>query len=238
MVTTRRMHLPFSIRTWVLWRHREVRDSPSAWHLSHASFHYLIAFQLFLDLRPFFSRSCLDRSFRFPFRPSAMAPLRVFELDHASSASPADSKAQVWRKVEEEDDNMLVKLQREVSRKAFFDHLERQVSDIGGIVSQHLSLSSSQRCDISDRSEWLYGGFNVCIPITVTNWRKQRLVLRCPLPYMADGPAGLEEKIRCEAATFFWISQNCPRVPIPHLWGFGLPDSSGVSITTGCEHFG
>lgn len=34
---------------------------------------------------------------------------------------------------------------------------------------------------------------------------------------------------RCEAATFAWISRNCPRIPIPRLWGFGL--AHGFSFT-------
>jgi len=121
------------------------------------------------------------------------------------------------RRFLEEDDNMLVKLQQEPLRQAFSDDLESQIPNICGIVSHHLSLRRSQQCEVSDRSNWLYGSFNTCIPINITNWRKQRLLLRCPLPYMLGGLDGLDEKIRCEAATFTWILENCPRVPIPHL---------------------
>lgn len=142
----------------------------------------------------------------------------------------SDETARDWKEIEDEDDNMLVKLQQEPWRQAFFDDLQSQIPNICGIVSHHLSLSLFQQCEVSDRSEWLYGSFNVCIPINVTNWRKQRLLLRCPLPYMLGGPDGLDEKIRCEAATFAWISENCPRVPIPHLWGFGLPNGSSVCL--------
>ncbi|KAK5230864.1 hypothetical protein LTR72_000043 [Exophiala xenobiotica] len=158
-----------------------------------------------------------------------MALLRVIDLDAPSSASPAGGKAEVWKEIEEEDDNMLVKLQEEPLRKAFFDDLQSQIPNICGIVSHHLFLSRLQQCEVADRSEWLYGSFNTCIPINITNWRKQRLMLRCPFPFMLGGPDGLDEKIRCEAATFAWISENCPRLPIPHLWGFGLPN--GTSFT-------
>ena len=157
---------------------------------------------------------------------------RVLETNPVSYALPAASKLQDWEDIEEEDDNMLVKLQRETLREAFFEDLQCHIPTICGIVSHHLSLSRSQQCEISDRSEWLYGSFNTCIPITITRWRKQRLLLRCPFPFMVGGPDGLDEKIRCEAATFAWISQNCPRVPIPHLWGFGLPNGSSVGLMT------
>lgn len=161
-----------------------------------------------------------------------MALLRELDLDSPSSASPADRNAQDWKEIEEEDDDMLVKLQQEPLRQAFSDDLQSQIPNICGIVSHHLSLSRFQQCEVSDRSEWLYGSFNTCIPINITNWRKQRLLLRCPFPYMLGGPDGLDEKIRCEAATFAWTSENCPRVPIPYLWGFGLPNGSSVCLIT------
>jgi hypothetical protein len=114
-----------------------------------------------------------------------MALLRV--LDSGSPSSAADRKAQ---EIEEEDDIMLVKLQREPLRQAFSDDLQSQIPNICGIVSHHLSLSRSQQCEVSDRSDWLYGSFNTCIPVNITNWRKQRLLLRCPLPYILGGPEG------------------------------------------------
>ncbi|EXJ82340.1 hypothetical protein A1O3_06153 [Capronia epimyces CBS 606.96] len=154
-----------------------------------------------------------------------MAPLLV--LEHNSAPALAlNNKSKEWEEIEEEDDNMLIKLQWEPSRQAFLDDLQRQIPNIRRLIAHHLSLSRSQQCEISDRSEWRGGGFNACIPVNISNWRRQRLMLRCPFPYMQAGPDGLDEKIRCEAATYIWISQNCPRVPIPRLWGFGLPNGS------------
>lgn len=163
-----------------------------------------------------------------------MDRLRLIDLDTSSSASPADSKSQHWKDIEEEDDNMLVKLEHEPLRQVYLNDLQAQIPSICGIVAHHLSLSRSQQCEVSDRSKWLCGSFNACIPISVTNWRTQRLLLRCPLPYMLGGPDALDEKIRCEAATFAWISENCTRVPIPHLWGFGLPNGLSVGLMTTC----
>lgn len=147
------------------------------------------------------------------------------ELSTLRAATP---NCGILEEIEEEDDNMLIKLQRPRLREELLNTLEEHTSDIRGIVSDHLSLSQIQQCRISDRSQWLYGDFNACIPITVTNWREQRLLLRCPFPYMVGDVSGLDEKVRCEAATFAWISINCPQVPTPRLWGFGLPD--GLSV--------
>jgi hypothetical protein len=38
----------------------------------------------------------------------------------------------------------------------------------------------------------------------------------------------VDEKLRCEVATYSWIHQNCPMVPIPCLYGFGFPDGQTV----------
>ena len=162
-----------------------------------------------------------------------MASLRVRELDSASA--PTDRKAKEWEEIEEEDDNMLVKLQWEPWRQAFFDELECQIPSIRRLVTHHVPLSRSQQCEVSHRSEWQHGDFNVCVPINIANWRKQRLMLRCPFPFMLGGSDGLDEKIRCDAATYIWTSQSSPRVPLPRLWGFGLPNGLSVRLTRCAE---
>ncbi|KKK15094.1 hypothetical protein AOCH_005603 [Aspergillus ochraceoroseus] len=42
-------------------------------------------------------------------------------------------------------------------------------------------------------------------------------------------PGNGDEKVLCEAGTYAWLQDNCPDVPIPHLYGFGL--STGESFT-------
>ncbi|KLJ05504.1 hypothetical protein EMPG_11019 [Blastomyces silverae] len=61
--------------------------------------------------------------------------------------------------------------------------------------------------DSNDYLAWPYGSFNVCIPIGEEAF-----------------PGNAEEKVRSEAATYIWIHENCPDVPIPNLRGFGVPD--------------
>ena len=85
-------------------------------------------------------------------------------------------------------------------------------------------------CHISPPAAWKTGSFNVAIPIYLP-YRKA-VYLRVALPYRigeAEAPGNEEEKLRCEIATYLWLQENCPDVPIPTLHAFGLPDGSLVS---------
>lgn len=83
---------------------------------------------------------------------------------------------------------------------------------------------------------WLHGSFNVCIPIYINNSEQSlpaRMGFRVPLPYKVGEealPGNAEEKVRSEAATYIWIRENCPDIPIPKLRGFGVP--GGLSVST------
>lgn len=60
----------------------------------------------------------------------------------------------------------------------------------------------------------------------------KKVFVRLPLPYKvgeAPYPGNAEEKLRCEAATYIWIQNNCPDVPIPHLRGFGFSNGHSFS---------
>lgn len=131
---------------------------------------------------------------------------------------------------------MLVNLRRPQLREEFFQYLENNRPLIASIVSQTLSLRAHQKCFIAERAEWKCGDFNVCVPVAVPHLR-QRLMLRCPFPFMlgqsATASLMIDEKLRCEAGTYAWISQHCPQVPILKLWGFGLPSGLIVSVTSG-----
>lgn len=61
-----------------------------------------------------------------------------------------------------------------------------------------------------------------------------RVLFRIPLPYKIGEdhfPGNVDEKIRCEAATYIHIRQCCPEIPIPLLLGFGLPAGPSVSVS-------
>lgn len=126
---------------------------------------------------------------------------------------------------------MLVELAYPELRIDFFVWLNMYQADIKDAVSYHLGLTGSEKCRLGDVKEWIHGSFNVCIPVYVDNWKKnpgRRVIIRFPLPYKIVAPRNSDEKLRSEAATFIWIRENCPQVPIPHLWGFGFIGGQSV----------
>ena len=135
-------------------------------------------------------------------------------------------------------DDMLLELSYPSKQEAFYSYLREQQSGIEALVSFHLGLSTAERCRISETGEWMGGYYNVCIPVYVDDGcvgspSSRRVLIRIPLAYKlgeAENPGNVEEKLRCVAATFIWIQEQCPEVPIPYLWGFGFP--SGQCVCT------
>lgn len=116
-------------------------------------------------------------------------------------------------------------------REYLFSH-RRQIEQL---VSRHLGISTAQFV-LSEEAEWISGSFNNCLPINIDNARKyglpRRAMIRCPLPFNvgeAFSPGSIDEKLRCEAATYIWLKQYCPSIPIPRLLGMGFPGSQSVS---------
>ncbi|KAJ5701131.1 hypothetical protein N7488_008679 [Penicillium malachiteum] len=138
--------------------------------------------------------------------------------------------------------NILRQLEYYDQQREFISYLKPRWEWMGRVVAHHLGLSSPDDCIITVAGDWRWGSFNVCIPFHVKRWsgraksnqRQQgnRVMLRFPLPYRvgdAFRPGNSDEKLRCEAGTYAWLQQNCPDVPIPQLYGFGL--STGETFT-------
>lgn len=139
--------------------------------------------------------------------------------------------------VKERETNVLHELGYWDQQAKYFTHLYRNRDSIKTIVAQHLGLDSADKCRVAEPEDWMPGSFNVCIPVD-TDDRGQRLgkkaMIRFPLPYRVGDitcPGNADEKIRCEAGTYTWLQENCPDVPIPQLYGFGLSTGQTVRIT-------
>lgn len=72
--------------------------------------------------------------------------------------------------------------------------------------------------------------------INKSNIRRSSLpskaIIRFPLPYKVGEdfrPGNVDEKLRSEAATYLWLQEHCPDVPVPDLLGFGFPGGQSVS---------
>jgi hypothetical protein len=131
----------------------------------------------------------------------------------------------------EDDDNILARLDYPGRQKSFWSYLSAHKSGIEAAVSFHLGVS---RCRVSEEDSWLFGSYNVCIPVSIDDdpsFGVPAVLVRIPLPYKVgevESPGNAEEKLRCEVATYIWIRENCPDVPIPSLFGFGFPDGRAV----------
>lgn len=135
------------------------------------------------------------------------------------------------------DDDVIHKLGLYPKRIDFYFHLYKHRSDIETLVSFHLGLSLTETCYISDVTNWIAGSFNVCIPVHVTydtgknRGQATRVLVRIPLPYKVgeEGhPGNVDEKLRCEAATYLWMQQHCPEIRTAHLLAFGFSDGPCV----------
>ncbi|KAI9839089.1 MAG: hypothetical protein M1837_002228 [Sclerophora amabilis] len=134
-----------------------------------------------------------------------------------------------------DDDNMLEKIGYPSQRFDYWYELWSQRRNVEALVTHHLGLGKTETCRMGEPSEWISGSFNICVPIHIYNWTRhpgKRVIIRFPLPYRigeSRHPGNADEKLRAEVATFLWIQDNCPDVPIPRLWGFGFPGGQSFS---------
>lgn len=137
------------------------------------------------------------------------------------------------------DRNTLHTLDYPQQREAFYNRIEGYRSLLADVVAHHLGIKPAETI-ISPQEYWVHGSFNLCVPVLVEvdssspSKVPQFVTLRFPLPYRvgeATNPGNSDEKINTEAATYAWCQQNCPTVPIPQLYGFGLSTNKRVSLT-------
>ncbi|TVY16373.1 hypothetical protein LARI1_G005886, partial [Lachnellula arida] len=121
-------------------------------------------------------------------------------------------------------ENILSRLAYPSQRFEFFLWIFQHRKDFEAIpLTRSVGLAKSKSGDMAVLT------FVLGVPIYIDNWSKSprtRVLLRIPLPYKvgeSEYPGNADEKLRTEAATFIWIEDNCPAIPIPHLWGFGFP---------------
>ncbi|KAL5327716.1 hypothetical protein ACEPPN_005420 [Leptodophora sp. 'Broadleaf-Isolate-01'] len=124
----------------------------------------------------------------------------------------------------EEDDNLLVQLEYPRQKYEFYNYLFTHEAEIAAIVAFHFGVS---KCEVGEAKTWMSGSYNVCIPVYINPPSDLRVLFRVPLRYKvgeANSPGNVDEKLRCEAASYAWIRETCPNIPIPFLHGFGFPD--------------
>ena len=139
----------------------------------------------------------------------------------------------------EEDEDILQQLSYPEKRLEFWLHLYQCRPQIANVISRHLNIKPAD-FRLAELSEWIHGSFNACIPIYISETVQspnlpRRAIIRFALPYKigeAYCPGNIDEKLRCEAATYIWLQRHCPEIPIPRLFGFGFPGKQSVDDTT------
>ncbi|EGX95241.1 Aminoglycoside phosphotransferase [Cordyceps militaris CM01] len=124
--------------------------------------------------------------------------------------------------------NVLHALQYPLLKLAFYSYVEEHRAVLAEVIAHHLGTKPAD-IEIAPQEWWQHGSFNLVIPLNVNgdpaHSTVPHAILRFPLPYRvgeAANPGNADEKLNCEAATYAWLEENCPSVPIPKLYGFGL----------------
>lgn len=121
--------------------------------------------------------------------------------------------------------------------RVFCENLSQLRPQITLLLARHLGIPTTQ-FRLSDESEWISGGFNICLPIHIDNSQKsglpRKVIIRFGLPFNCGEtfrPGSIDEKLRSEAATYLWLQGHCPSIPITQLLGMGFPGSQSVAQT-------
>ncbi|EFW14151.1 predicted protein [Coccidioides posadasii str. Silveira] len=99
----------------------------------------------------------------------------------------------------EEETNMLIALEDYGQTVKYFSHLLKQSDLICRAAAHHLGISPME-CELDAFKHWLYGKFNVCIPIRIRG--RKEVLMRFPILHRVGEsfrPGNADEKIRCEA---------------------------------------
>ncbi|GAD91599.1 predicted protein [Paecilomyces variotii No. 5] len=110
-----------------------------------------------------------------------------------------------YSQAKDEEVNIVHQLGYWYKRNDFFEFMRVCRRLIEKTVAHHLTVSPGN-CYAADVDEWMNGSFNLCVPVKVKDL----------------GGRNSDEKVSCEAATYSWMQQFCPAVPIPRLHGFAL----------------
>lgn len=137
------------------------------------------------------------------------------------------------------DNNMIPRLGYRDQKLKLYIYLNESRKQIKNTVAHHLGVPA-RKCRIAAIEDWIHGSFNLCLRIDIDTGIQSQLgddnlkqvMIRFPLPYRIGEdpcPGNSDEKPLCEAATYAWLQENCPTIPIPQLYGFAL--SNGQTFT-------
>ncbi|EGX88183.1 hypothetical protein CCM_09319 [Cordyceps militaris CM01] len=129
----------------------------------------------------------------------------------------------------ESEENKLVSRHFPHLQEQFYSSINAQKGELEDLICNLLQVPS---CRIIPSRLWRSGSFNVAILVRLPFGKN--VYLRLPFLHRLGEhtfPGNAEEKLRTEIATYLWLQEHCPDVPIPSLYAFGFPDGSIVRST-------
>lgn len=137
----------------------------------------------------------------------------------------------------DEDWDMIPTLTAYSKTQTLSNDLESHRPQLERLISRHLGVPTSEFV-LLGQEHWVWGSFNICLPIDIkrtllTTKLPRQAILRFPLPFRCGedySPGNVEEKLRCEAATYIWLRRSCPSIPAPRLLAMGLPSGESVCL--------
>lgn len=134
-----------------------------------------------------------------------------------------------------DESDILTQLAAVPKYRAFCAHLSDHTADIQDLVSHHLGLTTNDTCFVTERKEWIRGGFNLCVPVQIQRHGQpsRRVLMRFPMPHaFAESADAIDELISCQAGTSAWQVENLPDIPLVELYGFAFSDGRTVRLLT------
>ncbi|KAH0371220.1 hypothetical protein KCU65_g1885, partial [Aureobasidium melanogenum] len=139
--------------------------------------------------------------------------------------------------------DVIPRLHRRRESDSFRQKLQSSSSHIRDLISRHLQIPESEFV-LDEPSAWIEGAFNICLGIELNKERyphlPQTALIRFPMPFNIGedfAPGAMDEKLRCEAATYIWMRENCPNIPLPRLLGMGFPGSQTDTTYTSADSY-
>ena len=126
------------------------------------------------------------------------------------------------------DDNVIHESEYFEATKQQAQQLIAEQDTIKALTRHHMGIGAGARVMI-DFEKCTIGNFNICFPLTIkhSDAPPLKLYFRCAMPHKLGelrSAGAVDEKMRCEVATYAWMQQNCSDIRIPYLYGFGLTD--------------
>ncbi|KAF7537807.1 hypothetical protein G7Z17_g12776 [Cylindrodendrum hubeiense] len=133
------------------------------------------------------------------------------------------------------DGNILLENSRAHEIDELCERLWNDRHNVQVITLHHLCLPRGIYAIIAPKSEWLVGDWNICMRIQVHDPAfdvPREILVKILVPACfgeSTNPGTVEEKIRVTVGSYTWYQAHCPTIPVPHLYGFGLPN--GLQFT-------